>query len=376
LVSGKVTVFVGTACGSSPACDSLFRYDFATDGTTIPPVSGSWPNDCEVKAFIRDIVLDENASGGPRAYVAAYSRGIRAFDIANEDMVEITTDGWPIIDPSGTSDGTLRYVCLDYYAPDNLLVAGMGGGPGAEVQEWGTCALVESCDDDFVGPESAIGLVVYRLDDSPVNLADGSLGFGSLSTDLPKPPLDLAVRPRDGTETQFLIDVSCFAHPLAVVKAQRYGDRWNLIRVGNWDEDNDPADGPPAPGGGFDDVMRIGNVLYVTTEGTLLTFNLSSSPATALGNYAGFQKQGSVLLNRMSDTIAADPGVLYSNNFSSGIRFYDVTHPLGPVPSAGFMPVGGRGYTCYAVEGLGSDSGHRWLYTASMRDDDSNALNC
>jgi hypothetical protein len=49
-------------------------------------VSGSWPNDCEVKAFIRDIVLDENASGGPRAYVAAYSRGIRAFDIANEEL--------------------------------------------------------------------------------------------------------------------------------------------------------------------------------------------------------------------------------------------------------------------------------------------------
>lgn len=285
-----ITVLAGTACWSPEGCSSLRRYD--VDVAAGSPVFGApvavWPPSppCDTKAFIRDILIDETPTGGHVAYVAAYTAGIRAFDLDTGGLHEMTGGGWPIIGPNGEPSGVYRYMSLSLYEPDNVLAAALGPAFPAERQYWGALNVPKSCDDVITG-SSIEGIALFDLDQSPVNQHDGLISGRTLS----KEPLALAVRPRAGGT--FFIDAALGAHGLRVVKAQPSPNGWSLSVVGKWNQGNQPPL-EKAPGGSFDDVLVLGGRLYVGTESGLLTFNDLSS-ATALREYSEFSNPGAIL---------------------------------------------------------------------------------
>ncbi len=361
LLPNRLTVLVGSACVGTDGsgCGSLRRYDvdYLAAQPTFGPSTGLWPSlPCLQPTAVRDIVIRE---GEQRAYVAAFARGIRKFNLSTGGLVEESSGGFPIVTTS-------LYNGLAIHEGENLLVASLGAEISSEYQYWGGLNTPESCYD--TGTPQGMGVALIDL---ATGVQLGSLGVNVGRTDfLQKPPLAVSVRPRDAGG--FLIDVASGTKGLAVVRATESGGQWTLERTGWWSTENAPPS-EKAPGGSFDSVRIKGNYLYAGTEGTLLTF--SDAPAGApLLDYTGISTAGCVLVNGESPTAVGAP-MLYTLGQTNGVRFFDLEHPANPQASIGFLDTDGRGYSTFLTRGMNTQQFH-WLYVANDEDESTAAVGC
>lgn len=372
LSTSTLSVLIGKRCDTATSgCDSLRRYDVPTTGGTaftFPTSFDPWGiSGCATPVMVRDIIIDE--SGTPDvAFVAASVQGIRAFNLDNGNLTEITAGYWPL-----AVSGSVRHDSIALYTEGStrLIVSAAGPKFSEERQFYGPLNQPVGCDLD-TDPGSK-GIQVYDLGDGAL---EGRIGVSP--GNLPKSPLAVAVRPNGSGH--FLIDAACNPRGLAVVEAEFTGGlfEWELSVVGEWNDENS-NESERVPGGSFDDVVVVEDpssseaFLLATTEGTVLSF--AAEDSDPLQNFAGFEEHGCVLFARVSHDISTSLSVMYGDHAFGGggrdpfLRFYDLSAGADdPVASTGVLYTGSEGYMGFVAPGLDETL---WLYLPSPGEPDT-----
>jgi len=363
----RVSVFVGTACGEPGDCASLLRLDLPAAGPYVLAAApaASWPTSgCALPLFVRDVVVDELQQ---RAYVAAFRGGIHTLDVRGGLLQSL---GPTVINPDGVSGSQLSCVALALARPTpdtTLLLAAEGTEYRGEVQFWGSCSEPLACDGSL-GDNSAEGLFLFRIDGAGLPQFAAKLGVGAGK--LPKPPVSVAARPAASSAAGAWFDVACDVKGMVVVEAlPGAAGQWTLARVGGWGASNCGAPcAADLPGGSCDDLLRLDGHVYASIESGLLTF--ATEPLTGdvqLDEFVDFDGgAGNAILLSGFPADAQGPGMLFSA-VQEGVRFFDLSDPADPQPSADLLATQGRTYGTHATYGL-EPQPTRWLYVANLND--------
>lgn len=380
MVDGNdVILLIGTECredSGDPA--SLIRMEFPGAATTLPtsfPSSSSWdtwpPTSWVTPPFIRDIVIDEAAK---EAYVAAFSAGVFKLDISS-GLVE-PQDYWPINAHHGTytnfsalgfSDGALG----------KLLVVGMSPRHEVESTVWGECTAFTPCDGEAANSADQFGLRLYDVSGfEPVELADVINGAGSQQ---PTMPLGIATYEVAGPE---LVIASAALQKGLVVGSYKPGPA-RINEGGSWGI----ADGVPI--GQFDDILQLGNTLFVASENSLVAFDITPSagggPSPNWFDEPVDVRAGTavVLAGVLEDENY--PTLVFASSLANGVAVYQVTGdgPSTVIESKGtfeattpeprpLMRFTGRTYSVAALPASETPDGHPWIIAINEFDTATN----
>jgi len=319
--------------------------------------------------FIRDIVLDEVE---PLAYVAAYSRGVLEFDVSGLGLDHLNT----VTPQRGGSQFSAVALAFAQVGYTRLLAVGFGAPFKVDSQYWGNANLAVPCDDS-VQDNSIEGIMLFKKAMGGSSFVQqGSIPYVKVDDDpleqaLPKPPVAITTRSVNGQEVLF--DVACDVEGLVTLSAQPIGPggKWIPSRVGSWDATNCET-GPcsdDVPGGSFDDIAQLGNFVYVSTEGALLTF-ATNGAQVLLDDFVDLDTANTsaiLLAGFAADSLGH--AMLYSYAIT-GVRFFDLSNPDDPAPSVSLLNTRGRGYAVFPSLGLEPVTPTRWLYVVNQADDE------
>ncbi|MCC6408388.1 MAG: hypothetical protein IT453_14580, partial [Planctomycetes bacterium] len=393
------TVLVGADCAAvGGERGSLQRRDFSyhcSNGVLVvtEDAVAAWPGaTSSPQCIVRDIVIDEAKA---RAYVAAYSRGVFAFDVANGGLLEDTSPSWPLVMRDNQGNQREAYANVVALDPAPEVVPGTGGrlfvGWGrsfaGEWQYFGDSARVECATSPaMVASNPAHGVHAFRLDanEDPLPGLAGVNGPTGEIVYSPTAPHDFdgvsAMQvARYGSSSELFLYAATDTRGFAVMRSTLLGTTWSTSTEARWDGEDPGKVALSAHDHAvvFDD--PAGTFLYVATEDGVATFDLAQRLADArcAGGSLGTvpapctELQGGVTLaafpNPNGRLLAATQ--LGAPTLEGGLRVFDVSAPSTPIPLGFELQKGGRGFAVAAA--LGAWSGtkpadadrRRWVFT-------------
>jgi hypothetical protein len=392
-LDGTVTLLVGAQCGdytttpvppNPPATimASLFRFDFPGGASTLPQSflepSAVWTDVVEptgelpeaVPTFIRDIVIDSQASA---AYVAAFTRGLRKFDLSGGGLLEVVAGNWPIL--TGPQSSPARFDALSFHRSGlgTFLAVALGPPFADEQQVSGVCTQQFACDDAVAGEDRGAwkGAVLYDVS-QPSAEKEAEIpvsGCGGPSC-LPGPPLGVAIRP---VGSSLRLDAACTTGGLSVVTASPPG--FALQAFPGWDE----ADGFPTST--FDDLVQIDHWLVAAYEIGVVLFDLLDAPLLSEPVSLNSVSGGVVLSGFAAE--GGVPAMVFGSAQALGVAYYQLKPATIP-PSLDFLGYGGIPHgsagRIYAMQALppsrSPDLTTPWLITVTGVEPDTVSTGC
>ncbi|MGQ0553424.1 MAG: hypothetical protein ACT4PU_09410 [Planctomycetota bacterium] len=374
-----VMLLVGTACrqsGSSYA--ALLRYDFNVEEglpesfpspTAVwnPTVSGS-----TVPTFIRDIVIDPVDDV---AYVAAYTRGVFKVNVPDGPTGGLSTasGSWPI---TAGADLKSYFLSLALYEGSlgSVLVVGKGLGGTVGGNYWGDCSYFAPCDDFPCLEEEdcfeRFGMSLYDVSFThPVEVA--TLNRQSMKT------MGLSVRQTGST---LRIDAAALQSGLFTFEATPQSGGFDLEELGRWNIDDGQSTGQ------YDDILRLGNNLFVGMEQGIAAFDITETggvPSSDLfTSLVDAEAGGGVVL---AGCLAADgfPTMVFASALESGVALYEVSgegSTANVINRDLFLPTaeGGlvRTYSVAALSPTETPDGYPWMIAVNAFDSTTEPPGC
>ncbi|HZL99375.1 MAG TPA: hypothetical protein VFD43_03900 [Planctomycetota bacterium] len=363
-----VTLLVGTACRQDNGTyASLLRYDFTVTPTTLPdsfPNPVAW-NPGQTPLFIRDVIIDPAAE---IAYVAGFTRGVFAVDLAGGGLTTLP-GSWPII---AGNNNKASFDCLALYhgSLGDILVVGKGPLFREERTEWGECSIAGACDD--ASGTQQIGVVLYDVVDPSAPESVGSLNRSKLN------PLAISVYESSGA---LVIPAATLTGGTIIVKATPNSGAFDLTTPGAWDE----ADGVPASS--FDDILKLGNTLFIGVEHGLLAFDItedSGQPASDLFDEPVDPELGGAATLAGFEGSGGFPTCVFGMNLAAGIALYQVAGdgPTTEITNQGVFhaqvseSLTARTYSATSLSPAETPDGHPWLIAINTADDATQSGSC
>lgn len=292
----RLSLLAGYRCNGDASLASLEHHELKVIWPVGSPwhlehgAVAKWPSQSEGERFVRDLAVDASSS---RLYVASYSHGVYAFDVAGSPtrpvrLFEDTSIGWPIRLPADTppqfKQAFANVVALDP-DPQNggaRLVVGFGAALSGETQYGSFCDIPTVACSHPSGMVPCGGTTadcnqgVYAYALSAQGQPSVSHGFATPEHSTAQvSPHGISIRP--GTQNSvYLVDVNENTDGLTVLTPASGatfavavpGDQWNIetqdAPLHAWDTSIVLQDGAHRG-------------LYVATELGLATFDLTQT---------------------------------------------------------------------------------------------------